>query len=425
MDTRRQASSRQAYWALALLTLVYFVHSIDRQVISVVLEPVRHEFHASDKMLGLIALGYSVLFALACLPAGWLIDRTNRIRLLSGLLTAWSGLTALCGFTGSFVMLLLARAGVGAAEAGASPTIISLISDYFEPRRRALAIGICYTSTAFGVSASFLIGSVVAAAYGWRAAFWVAGVPGLVLVGAILATLREPMRGATDTAGAPGRGRADTPSLLIALAHIRSDRALLHMTIAITVSAFVFASLWIWCSSILIRFHHFTLPEAGRVVALGGLFQAAGSWLGGVIAAQAGKKSSANFGWVAAGSALLTVPFGVGFALSSTTLGAIIGICGMSLFNGGWQGPGFGLAVTIAPSRIRGVVMAFIQLFVNLVGVGIGPFLTGALSDSLGGALQLALALTFSLNLWAAAHYVLATRTVRSTLAHGSVSVGV
>ena len=198
MGTQQPASSRQAYWTLALLTLVYLVHSIDRQVISVVLEPIRHEFHASDKMLGLIALAYSVLFALACLPAGWLIDRTNRVRLLSGLLAGWSGLTALCGFTASFAMLLLARAGVGAAEAGASPTIMSLISDYFEPRRRALAIGICYTSTAFGVSASFLIGSIVAAAHGWRAAFWVAGAPGLILAASILATLREPTRGAMD-----------------------------------------------------------------------------------------------------------------------------------------------------------------------------------------------------------------------------------
>jgi predicted MFS family arabinose efflux permease len=263
-----------------------------------------------------------------------------------------------------------------------------------------------------------------ATAYGWRAAFWVAGVPGLIIAGVILATLREPTRGATDTAATPIRA-ADAPLVLIALAHIRNDRPLLHVTIAITVSAFVFASLWIWCSSILIRFHHFTLPEAGRIVALGGLFQATGSWLGGVVAAQLGKKSAANFGLVAAGSALLTVPLGVGFALSSSSVGAIVGICGMSLFNGGWQGPGFGLAVTMAPPRIRGVVMAFIQLFVNLVGVGVGPFLTGALSDGLGGALQVALALTFSLNLWAALHYVLATRAVRSTPARGSLSVGV
>src|SRR5262249_7044705 len=149
----------------------------------------------------------------------------------------------LCGFTRSFITLLLTRAGVGAAEAGASPTIMSIISDYFEPRRRALAIGICYTSTAFGVSASFLIGSLVAAAYGWRAAFWVAGVPGLILAGAIWATLREPKRGATDAQ--PSGSDLESSSLLSALVRVSGDRSLLHVTVAITVAAFVFASLWI------------------------------------------------------------------------------------------------------------------------------------------------------------------------------------
>lgn len=409
------STSRHANWTLALLTCVYLVHSVDRQIISVVMEPIRHEFGASDKMLGATALGYSIAFALACLPAGWLIDRTRRVQLLAALLGAWSGLTALSGFAKSFIVLLLARAGVGAAEAGASPTIISLISDYFEPRRRSFAIGVCYMSTAFGVSASFLIGSLVAAAYGWRAAFWVAGIPGLVLAGAIFATLREPARGATDSAG-EAQGSIIAPPMFSALSYIRRDRALLHLTIAITLSALVFASLWIWCGSILIRFHRFSLPEVGRLVAFGGLFQAAGSWLGGYIGQRAAHKSTANFGYVAAFCALMAVPFGIGFALSTSTVGAVIGVCGMSLFNGGWAGPGFGLVVTVAPAPVRGVVVSFIQLFVNLIGTGVGPFLTGALSDSMPGGLQGAVALTFALNLWSVVHYLVATRAAKRTL---------
>lgn len=402
-------TSRHANWTLGLLTCVYLLHSVDRQIISVVMEPIRHEFGASDKMLGATALGYSVAFALACLPAGWLIDRTRRVRLLAWLLAAWSGLTAISGFATSFLVLLIARAGVGAAEAGASPTIMSLISDYFEPRRRSFAIGVCYMSTAFGVSLSFLIGSLVAAAYGWRAAFWVAGIPGLILAAAIWVTLQEPVRGSADVVGG-STGPSSAPSLLGALAHIRRDRALLHLTIAITVSGLVFAALWIWCGSILIRYHGFSLPEVGRLVAFGGLFQATGSWLGGFVAQRAARKSTANFGYVAATCAFMTVPFGIGFALSTSTLGALVGVCGMSLFNGGWSGPGFGLAVSVAPAHVRGVVLAFIQLFVNLIGTGLGPFITGAMSDSLHGGLQVAVALTFALNVWGAIHYLLATR---------------
>ena len=293
------SASRRANWALAMLTCVYLVNSVDRQIISVVMEPIRQEFKASDKMLGATALGYSIAFALACLPVGWLIDRTRRVRLLAALLVAWSGLTALSGFSKSLIFLLLARAGVGAAEAGASPTIISLISDYFEPRRRSFAIGVCYMSTAFGVSASFLIGSLVASAHGWRTAFWVAGIPGLLLAAAIASTLREPARGVADSQGG-STGSIVIPPMFGALAQIRRDRALLHLTIAITLSALVFSSLWIWCGSILIRFHLFSLPEVGRLVAVAGLFQAAGSWLGGYIGQRAAKRSTANFGYVAA-----------------------------------------------------------------------------------------------------------------------------
>jgi predicted MFS family arabinose efflux permease len=407
--------TRHSNWALALLTCVYLVNAVDRQIISVVMEPIRHEFNASDKMLGATALGYSIAFALTCLPVGWLIDRTRRVRLLAALLAAWSGLTALSGFATSFVFLLLARAGVGAAEAGASPTIISLISDYFEPRRRSFAIGVCYMSTAFGVSASFLIGSLVASAHGWRAAFWVAGIPGLLLAGAIVSTLREPERGASDSSE-DSTGVSVVPPLFGALAHIRRDRALLHLTIAITLSALVFASLWIWCGSILIRFHRFSLPEVGRLVAVGGLFQAAGSWLGGYLGQYAAKRSTANFGYVAAICAFMAVPFGIVFALSTSTVGAVIGVCGMSLFNGGWTGPGFGLVVTVAPAPVRGIVVAFIQLFVNLIGAGVGPFLTGAMSDSMPGGLQGAVSLTFALNLWSGVHYLIATKVAKRTL---------
>jgi predicted MFS family arabinose efflux permease len=403
-------TSRHANWTLGLLTCVYLVHSIDRQIISVVMEPIRHEFGASDKMLGATALGYSVAFALACLPAGWLIDRTRRVTLLASLLAAWSGLTALSGLARSFLFLLIARAGVGAAEAGASPTIISLISDYFEPRRRSFAIGVCYMSTAFGVSASFLIGSVVAAAHGWRAAFWVAGLPGVVLATAIIITLREPARGSTDASHGTAASASVAPPLSGAVGHILRDRVLRHLTVAITLSALVFAALWIWCGSILIRFHGFSLPEVGRLVALGGLFQATGSWLGGYVGQRAARASTANFGYVAAICVLMAVPFGIGFAASTSTVGAVIGVCGMSLFNGGWAGPAFGFAVTVAPASARGVVLAFIQLFVNLIGTGIGPVLTGAMSDSIPGGLQAAVCVTFALNLWSGVHYLLATR---------------
>ena len=95
--------SSSHYKILVLLALVYFLHAVDRQIIAVVLEPVKHEFHINDRRLGLLGgLGYAIMFALTCVPMGWLIDRVNRVRLLTALLSIWSGLTVVCGFAGSF-----------------------------------------------------------------------------------------------------------------------------------------------------------------------------------------------------------------------------------------------------------------------------------------------------------------------------------
>lgn len=150
-DDRSNRIAPAQWWALALLGLVYTLHTIDRNIISAVVEPIKHEFQLSDRAVGALSgMAHSVAFALAVLPLGWLVDRVNRTRLLAGLLALWSGLTALSGLAGSYVGLLLARFGVGAAEAGSSPACMSLISDIFPAGRRASAIGIFYLSTAIG-----------------------------------------------------------------------------------------------------------------------------------------------------------------------------------------------------------------------------------------------------------------------------------
>jgi MFS family permease len=404
---------------LWLLSLVYLLHSVDRQIIGVVMEPVKHEFGISDKMLGLLGgLGYAAIFALACLPMGWLIDRSNRVRLLTALLACWSGLTVLCGFASGYWTLLLVRMGVGAAEAGGAPTILSLLSDYFPARQRSLAIGVLYMCTALGVSISFLVGSAIAASYGWRGAFWIAGGPGLCLaVGFLL--LREPRRGASETA--PAQIASDpVPSLWQATAYVLRHRALVHVTLGCTLASFVLSTLWIWGTSLLIRYHSLELSESGRLVAFAALFQAAGSWLGGLAAKRAARRTVADFGSVAGYSALLGLPFGIALTLVPSLHLAIICLCGMAFFCGVWTGPAFGLAMSLSQPRVRGVVGSFVQLVVNLVGSGLGPFLAGVLSDNLSGGLRSALTICFALNLWAAWHFFAAARCARKMLPDAS-----
>lgn len=409
---------------IALLAMIYFLHSVDRQIIAVVLEPIKHEFMISDKMLGLVGgLGYGIAFAIACIPIGWIIDRSNRVRLLALLLAIWSSLTALCGFASSFWTLLAARMGVGAAEAGGSPTIMSLISDYFAPARRASAIGACYMSTAFGVGASFLIGSIVATHFGWRAAFFVAGVPGILLSLLVVSALREPQRGATEEDAAARAAASDTPGALETLRHIGTNRPLICIAAAITLATLVWTGLWVWCSSLLIRFHGFTLQQAGTAVAAAAIFQATGSWLGGRFGDAGVRRFGVpGLGYVAAVAALVSVPFGFGFGFASSTPVALACMCATVLFFGAWQGPGFGMAMGVANPRMRGSAASFIQLSCNLFGAGVGPFAMGVLSDAWNGDLRRALAVVLFANLGTALFFLLAARFAKAAAAAGEIT---
>lgn len=172
-----------SWYTLGLLTLIYLCHAVDRSVISIVLEPLKQEFGISDSQVGILTgLAYATLYALAGIPIGYLIDRRNRRNLLAVLVAVWSACTVACGFAQNYWHLLTARLTVGAAEAGGAPTALSIISDLFPPDRRSTAISIFWVSTALGTAVSFAIGGLVAAEYGWRAAFFVAGLPGLLLV---------------------------------------------------------------------------------------------------------------------------------------------------------------------------------------------------------------------------------------------------
>ena len=171
---------RYPWYVLGILTLEQTCHGIDRAVIGLVLAPVGREFALSDGQLGILAgFAYGIFFALAALPFGIAVDSWNRRNLMAAALTLWSGATALCGLATGFWTLVIGRAAVGTAEAGGSPTGMSLLSDYFGEDRRATAIGIWYLSSGIGLAIAFLVGGAIVQSAGWRWAFVAAGVPGL------------------------------------------------------------------------------------------------------------------------------------------------------------------------------------------------------------------------------------------------------
>ncbi|WP_157889086.1 MFS transporter [Herminiimonas arsenitoxidans] len=196
IQVTEDAVPAKSWYALSILTMIYSCHFLDRTMISIIVEPVRAEFHLHDSQIGLLTgLAYGATFAIAGIPIGLLIDRVNRIKLLAILVTIWSGMTILSGIANSYIHLLLARMGVGASEAGGSPASLSLISDLFPPSKRSTAVGYFFLSNAIGATLSIIIGGFVTAQYGWRTAMLLAGIPGIILAAVLILTVRNPKRG--------------------------------------------------------------------------------------------------------------------------------------------------------------------------------------------------------------------------------------
>lgn len=189
---------------LLVLSLVYMCNAIDRNVLTVLMEPIKHAFSLSDSRLGLLATGFAVSYAVSGLVFGIAADRTNRRNLIAGCLTFWSGATALCGAAGSFILLLVARLGVGLGEAGASPAAMSMIADLYPAGRRGTAMSVYYLSTSIGFMIALGLGGLVEHFLGWRLTFLLAAIPGALLVPVLLFGIREPVRGALDPVEASG-----------------------------------------------------------------------------------------------------------------------------------------------------------------------------------------------------------------------------
>src|SRR5690554_3273076 len=282
---KHEESLKKSWYALFVLTMINSAHYLDRTVVSIVIEPIKAEFSLTDGQLGLLTgLFYGVTFALAGIPLGILVDRVSRKKLMTILVLIWSGCTALCGLAQNFTHLALARMGVGAAEAGGSPTSMSLISDFFPPNLRSSAMGIFFLSMAVGGAMSAFIGSFVASNYGWRAAFFIASVPGVVFALLFFFTVREPRRGATDPVSKTSE-TAVAPTLKETFNFIRSQKALVHLFIAMPLAVMAISAISAWLVAFFMRSHTMSLENASILAGITfGAFAAFGSLMGGVLA---------------------------------------------------------------------------------------------------------------------------------------------
>lgn len=432
------SSGRSARWyVLGLMVLAYAIMHMDRQIVTLLLEPIKQEFELSDSQLGFLAgLSFAIAFSAAGIPLGLLVDRVHRVRLLATLITVWSGLTAICGFANSYLMLVLARIGIGAAESGGSPTSSSLIADYFRRKERPLAFGIYHTGTQIGSIIGFAAAAVVAQSYGWRAAFLLAGVPGLLLMLLILSTIREPKRGATDHdddgEAPPSHQPADgpSPSFAATLRFIASQRAQVHTFAGFVIAMSVTSGLSAWLAPLMMRSYGVSLKTAGLTMAFGiSSCGVLGALSGGWLATRIGSRNPANLPRLTAAAMLLSVPAAVIGILSQSFPVTVAGFAVQHFANSMIVATAFALALELTQTRMRGTTIALMLVFSNIFGYGLGPQVVGWLSDGLNASMG-ARALPYSMvalalcNLWAMVHLLLAARGTKDGMARARAASG-
>jgi predicted MFS family arabinose efflux permease len=405
------------WYALGMLTLVFTSSHVDRQIMAIVLEPIKLELGASDTQMGfLVGLTFAVFYATLGMPIAMLADRANRRNIITAAVTIWSGMTVLCGYAASFLQLALARIGVGVGEAGSSPPSHSLISDLFPVATRGTAMGIFALGVNFGLLIAYLAGGVLSENFGWRTTFFAVGLPGLLIAAMLYFTTTEPVRGAMD----PGRTAQadDAPSFLTVWRHMWRVPSIRHLTIGAALAGFTGYGFVLWMPTFLIRSHGLSPTEVGLVLALmSGVVGGLGTFTAGRMADVLSRRDARWRAWLVAAGKAGYVPFLVAFFAIDDLRTALIVYLVPAFFGGFYLAPTFALVQNLVGVRMRALASSIVLFILNIIGMGFGPQLVGVLSDLFAPSygqesLRMALLVLAFLNLWCAYHYYRAGRTL-------------
>lgn len=416
------ASRSYRRYALGILLVVYIVNFTDRQILAILMEPIKRDLNLSDTALGFLSgIAFAAFYATLGIPIAKIADRGSRRNVIAICLVLWSGMTALCGLAQTYWQLVLARVGTAVGEAGGSPPAHSLISDYFPPEERGRALAIYSLGIPIGILVGFLIGGWISQWIGWRAAFFVVGLPGLALAVALRLTLREPPRGQSEFAPAPERAE-DIPSLGAVIGLMARSPAYRHLMLATALFAFAAYGVVQWMPSYLIRSYHLGPGQTATALALiiggvGGL----GMFCGGVLADRLGRRDRRWYVWVPGLAMLASAPLGIGIYGASSSAAALTFLILPMFLTNMWAGPTLSMIQGLSPLRSRAMASAITFFVINIIGLGGGPQAVGLLSDWLKPAVgaesvRYALLIVSAFYIWAGVHYLLAGRTLRTEL---------
>jgi len=386
-------------------------------ILSVLFEPIRVEFGASDTQMGLLGgLSFALFYATLGVPIARLADQKDRRLIIVLSLGLFSLMTAMSGLASGFVMLFLLRIGVGIGEAGVNPASQSIIADYYPEQHRGTAMSILAVGAPVGMIGGFLIGGTVSEAYGWRAAMFAVGIPGLALAALMYFLLREPQRGGS---GSSVVANTVQPGIKNSAVFMFKNTALRQLLIASTITGMGSYGASTWLPAFFVRVHDFSQAQVGLLMALlfGGL-GAVGTLVGGKLFDVQSNKGPARGVWMIAIVQISVIPLYIA-AYQVNAISFAIGLFLLPAFAGNFfLGPTLALIQSLSPVPMRAVAAAIKMFCLNLVGLSLGPLIVGFLSDVLQPeyqerSLPIALSVLALLSIWSAVHFWLCGKALQ------------
>jgi predicted MFS family arabinose efflux permease len=423
------APLRPAYarYVLGLLFVVYVMNFVDRQILAILLDPIKRDLGVSDTAMGfLTGFAFAALYTVAGIPIARFADRSSRRTVIAAGLAVWSAMTAASGLARSFGQLALARVGVGIGEAAGVPPSHSLIADYFPPERRAAALGFYANGIYVGTMLAFLLGGSLATRFDWRTAFLLVGLPGLPLALLVWATVRELPRGASEAAP------ADTAELPLGetLRFLFARPTFVWIALGGSLLSLTGYGMLVWGPAFLGRVHGMEPDAIGRWLGiLIGVAGSGGAWLGGLLADRLGRREVRWTLRAPAIAMLAGLPFGAGFLLLPTPGLALLCFAPFYALSNMHVGPVWSALQGIARLRMRATVSAVFGFILNLIGLGLGPLVVGMLNDALAerygaGAIRWSLCAVAGVGAIGALFLFAASRSLPGDLAARDVQLG-
>ena len=424
-DRIEQPGSRYRYVVLAMLILAYTFNFLDRQILGILAGSIKAELHLTDTQLGLMGgVAFAALYTTLGVPIAWLADRVSRTWIMTVALTLWSGFTVACGFAGGFWSLFLSRMGVGVGEAGGVAPAYSLISDYFPKSQRARALAVYSFGIPLGTALGVLFGGLIAAYVNWRYAFIIVGLMGVILAPIFKWVVKDPVRGGMDREPhslASGEVAPlvapKAPAFGAVLATITPKPSFWLLAFGAASSSICGYGVAFWLPTFFQRSFGLSLTERALFYSALSLFGGvAGIWLGGLLADKFGAKNKAAYALAPAICFLVALPcFLLAMNVQSLVLAFLLFLIPTGL-NLAWLGPVVAAVQHLAPASMRTTTSALFLLINNLLGLAVGLWFFGYVSDLLApryGAESMRHALYFGLGFYALSAILLIAASFR------------